>query len=281
MKALTTILIAAGALYAAILVLAYVFQDRLIFPVVSSRQEPAEVGVSDMDVVSVRTRDGLDLLGWYKAPGETGKPTLLLFHGNGETVAWNGHIARSLIDAGYGVYMAEYRGYGGNPGTPSESGLYEDGRAALDFLEKRGDPVVLHGYSLGSGVAVQLATERRIEALILEAPYTSIAEIGARLLPFLPADRLTRHRFDSLSKIGRVRAPLLIYYGTRDAVIPLDQPGRLFAVANDPKRLVALDGADHVNPWVSGGAQAVLSFLSELPPIPAPQTGRKSVPHEG
>jgi len=259
-----TVLGVIAALYAAAVLGVYALQGRLVFPVVLLRTEPAEVGVGDMAVVTVRTRDGLDLLGWHKPPADPAKPTVLMFHGNGETLATSAPMARDLIDAGYGVYLAEYRGYGGNPGTPNEAGLYEDGRAAMDFLEARGARIVLHGYSLGSGVAVQLATERRVEAVILKAPYTSIADVGARLFPFLPVRWLTRDRFDSLAKIARVTVPLLIYHGTRDGVIPNDQFDRLFAAANQPKRLVALNDADHVNPWSMGGAAAVLGFLRDL-----------------
>lgn len=267
MKILIAILALGATVYALILLLAYVAQDRLIFPAIPLAQSPDGVGVGDMAVVSVRTGDGLDLLGWHKAPRTVGNPTLLLFHGNGETVAWNGHIARALIDAGYGVFMAEYRGYGGNPGKPSEAGLYEDGRAALDFLEASGARVVLHGYSLGSGIAVQLATERRVEAVILAAPYTSIADIGGRLLPFLPVRSMIRHPFDSFSKIGQVKTPLLIYHGTLDRVIPADHSRRLIEAANTPKRFVAIEGADHVGLWASGGEKAVLSFLKMLPSV--------------
>jgi len=265
MKILIAILALGATLYALVLLLAYVAQDRLIFPAIPLAQTPDEVGVGDMAVVSVRTGDELDLLGWYKAPAASGRPTLLLFHGNGETVAWNGHIARALIDGGYGVFMAEYRGYGGNPGKPSEAGLYEDGRAALDFLEASGARVVLHGYSLGSGVAVQLAAERRVEAVILAAPYTSIADIGGGLLPFLPVRSMLRHSFDSFSKIGQVKVPLLIYHGTLDRMIPTDHSRHLFEAANAPKRFVALEGAGHVGLWASGGEKAVLSFLETLP----------------
>ncbi|AWJ86594.1 alpha/beta hydrolase (plasmid) [Azospirillum sp. TSH58] len=273
MKILIAILAVGATLYAMVLLLAYVFQDRLIFPAIPLAQRPEEVGVGDMAVVSVRTRDGLDLLGWHKAPAALGKPTLLLFHGNGETVAWNGHIARALIDAGYGVFMAEYRGYGGNPGKPSEAGLYEDGRAAMDFLEAAGARVVLHGYSLGSGVAVQLATERRVEAVILAAPYTSIADIGGRLLPILPVRSMIRHPFDSFSKIGQIKAPLLIYHGTIDRVIPADHSERLLATASAPKKFIALEGADHVGLWNSGGDRAVLTFLEELSSLTSARAG--------
>lgn len=254
----------AAAVYVAALLALYSLQGRLVFPADRFRVAPAEAGMGDMAEVTVRTRDGLELLGWYKPPADPARPTVLLFHGNAETLANRAPVARALLDAGYGIYVAEYRGYGGNPGEPNEAGLYEDGRAAMDFLEARGARVVLHGYSLGTGVAVQLATERKVEGLILEAPYTSIAEVGARLFPIAPVRLLTRNRFDSLSKIGAVRVPLLVYHGTRDRVIPNDQFGRLFAAANDPKRLVVLEGADHVDAWSRGGQRAVLAFLGEL-----------------
>lgn len=254
-----------AAVYAAGVLTLYALQGRLVFPGDALRVTPDAAGVPELAEVTVRTDDGLDLLGWYGAPSDPAKPTVLLFHGNGESVSRRSGVARDLLDAGYGVYQAEYRGYGGNPGTPSEAGLYRDARAAMDFLERQGARVVLHGYSLGSGVAVQLATERRVEGLVLEAPFASVVEVAARLLPFVPVRLLVRDRFESIAKIGRVRVPLLVYYGTDDRVIPLDQFGTLFDAANEPKRLVAFPGADHVNAWSAGGRAVTLSFLARLP----------------
>ena len=270
---LLTILAIVSAVYIAAVLALYVLQGRLVFPVDRLRIEPAQVGLRSMSVVTVRTRDGLDLIGWYQPPAVAGKPTVLLFHGNGESLSRRAHILKDMLDAGYGVYQAEYRGYAGNPGKPCEAGLYEDGRAAIGFLTGQGaapaTTIVLHGYSLGSGVAVQLATECRVEALILEAPFTSITEIASRRFPFLPVKWLTRNRFENLAKINRVRVPLLIYYGAKDAVIPGDHFIRLFNEANEPKRLVEIEDADHVDAWTAGGAEACMNFL-QTPQLSSP-----------
>ncbi|MGK9230680.1 alpha/beta hydrolase [Inquilinus limosus] len=254
----------AAAIYGLAILLLYGLQGRLVFPVDLQRIEPAEVGLGDMEVVTVRTRDGLDLVGWHRSPRDPGKPTLLLFHGNGESLSHRAHVARDLLDSGYGVYQVEYRGYGGNPGRPSERGLYEDGRAALDFLQGRSAAIVAHGYSLGSGVAVQMAAEGRVAALILEAPYTSIADVAARRFPFVPVRLLVRNRFENLRKIGRVAAPVAIYAGRNDLVIPCDHAQRLFDTARDPKRILIVDDAGHVDAWIRGGSAFALNFLAGL-----------------
>jgi fermentation-respiration switch protein FrsA (DUF1100 family) len=261
---LLTVLAILAAVYVAAVLALYVLEGRLVFPVDLLHVEPAQVGLPEMRIVTVRTRDGLDLIGWHQPPAIPDRPTVLLFHGNGESLSRRAHVLSDLIDAGYGVYQAEYRGYAGNPGKPCEAGLYEDGRAAIGFLEGQGASVVLHGYSLGSGVAVQLATECRIEALILEAPFTSITEVASRRFPFIPVKWLIRNRFENLAKINRVRAPVLIYHGTRDAVIPGDQFNRLFNEAREPKRIVRIEGADHVDAWESGGAEVCMDFLMTL-----------------
>jgi fermentation-respiration switch protein FrsA (DUF1100 family) len=254
----------AVGIYGLAILLLYGLQGRLVFPVDLLRIEPAEVGLGDMAVVTVRTQDGLDLVGWYRAPYVPGKPTLLLFHGNGESLSHRAHVARDLLDAGYGVYQVEYRGYGGNPGRPSERGLYEDGRAALDFLQRRSAAVVAHGYSLGSGVAMQMAVEGRVAALILEAPYTSIADVAARRFPLMPVRPLVRSRFENLRKIGSVATPVAIYAGRDDLVIPCDHAQRLFDAAGAPKRILIVEGAGHVDAWIRGGSAFVLGLLAEF-----------------
>jgi len=132
------------------------------------------------------------------------------------------------------------------------------------FWKGRAPPSCCTAIRWGRGVAVQLATECRIAALILEAPFTSITEVASRRFPFIPVKWLIRNRFESLGKIGRVRAPVLIYCGTRDAVIPGDQFVRLFDAAAEPKQLKVIDGADHLDAWELGGAEACVKFLQTL-----------------
>jgi hypothetical protein len=160
--------------------------------------------------------------------------------------------------------MAEYRGYGGNAGTPSESGLVADGAAALDFLDGEGiapNRLVIYGESLGSGVAVFLAAQREVASLILEAPFTSVAEVAQHHYSFIPASALLRDRFDSRAKIGNVRVPILVLHGERDRVVPLRYGRALFDVAPDPKELWLSREAGHEDLVRYGALEAVLDFL--------------------
>ncbi len=227
---------------------------------------PAAVGLPEAEEMTVGTTDGLVLTAWH-LPAAGGRPTVLIFHGNAGTIAGRAHKARLLHDAGYGVMLAEYRGYGGNPGRPSEPGLTLDARAAIDALAARGvapEAVVLYGESLGSGVAVRLATERPVLALILEAPFTSLIEVGKHLYPLLPVERIATDRFDSLSRIGDVAAPLLIVHGERDELVPTVMGRTLLAAAREPKRGVFPPAAGHNNLYRHGAGGTVLEFLDGL-----------------
>ena len=214
--------------------------------------------------ILLQTKDGLDLVAW-EARAEPGRPVLIYFHGNGGSIAGRVFKVMRYVEAGYGVLLVSWRGYGGNPGSPSEEGLLADGRAALAHVGE-GAPIVLLGESLGSGVAVRLAAERAPAGLILEAPFTSAADVGARAYWWLPVRLLIRDRFDSLRWIGRVQSPLLLLHGERDDVVPPEQGRRLLAAANEPKRGVFLPRAGHADVFEHGAAEHVLDFLERLSP---------------
>jgi fermentation-respiration switch protein FrsA (DUF1100 family) len=258
-----TLLVIVAATYALLVGLLFTFQRSLLYPANPFRPAPAELGVPEMQVVTLRTRDGLDLVGWY-APPRGDRATIVSFHGNGDFVGANADFARQLIDRGFGVLLASYRGYSGNPGTPSESGLYEDGRAALDFVETRGGRVILQGFSLGSGVAVQLATERKVAGLILEAPFTSVVDVAAAAYPFVPVRFLMFDRFDSRAKIALIVVPVLITHGTLDEVIPAVQFDHLYAAITAPKTRAVIEGATHVDLARHGSGRAALRFIERL-----------------
>jgi uncharacterized protein len=165
---------------------------------------------------------------------------------------------------GYGVLMLEYRGYGGNPGAPTEAGLYDDARAGLDFLQHQAitaNRLVLYGESLGSGIAVQIAAGQRVAALILESPFTSVAAVAQYHYPYVPAARLIWDRYDSLSRISRVRAPILILRGDRDAVVPAPFSETLFDAAPKPKESWSAPDAGHVNLDGFGALDIVVAFI--------------------
>jgi len=257
--------VAGVAAYGAVLGTLFAFQRNLLYFPAADVGAPADHDVPEMAVVRYVTADGLTLTGWYR-PAADGRPTLVYFHGNGGHFGERAFKVRPFLDAGYGVLLAEYRGYGGNPGRPSERGLYADARAALGWLAGQGVPagrVVLYGESLGSGVAVQMATEHPVAGLVLEAAFVSITAIGARRYPFVPVHLLLRDRFDNLAKIGRVRAPVLVVHGERDETVPA-RHGRRLAAAAERSEAHYVPAGGHADLYDFGVSDRILGFLDGL-----------------
>lgn len=257
--------------YVAVALYMFAMQRSFLYHPDTSRVWPAGSNLPEMAEVSLRTDDGLDLLAWYK-PAEAGpdgrpRPTVIYFHGNAGNRGYLEHKARPLIDAGYGVLLPDYRGYGGNPGTPSEEGLRLDALAARQFVLDQGvaaDRIVYHGESLGSGVAVWLASRHAPLGLILEAAFTSIVDVGKRQYWWLPVRLAARDRYTSLRKITEVTAPLLSLHGERDALVPVLQ-GRLLHKAHPgPKRMVVFPDGLHADLYEHGAGQVVLDWLAGL-----------------
>lgn len=242
------------------------FQRDMIYYPGSDRGEPAEAGVPEMVSVPVCTEDGLVITGWYAPPAQADAATIVLFHGNAGTIANRAHKARILLDAGYGVFLVGYRGYGGNPGRPSEAGLYCDARAVLVWLVARGVPsgrLVVYGESLGTGIAVQMSAEfPDLAALVLEAPFTRMPDLAPYLLPGF-AEMLMVDRYESLSKIVTNQAPLLILHGEHDGVVPVSMGRQMLAAAPGKKEGAFLSQASHNDLWDHGGGDRLLSFLAK------------------
>lgn len=262
------IVYALGA-YLLLVAVLFVAQRRIIYAPDRSMPDRERAGVLDMATVSLATADGLDLNAWYRQAARDGAPTLVYLHGNAGHIGYRGGKVRPYLDAGYGVLLVSWRGYGGNPGRPNEQGLYEDARAALAFLDRMGvaaERIVLYGESLGSGPAVQVATEQPVGAVILEAPFTSIADAAQHLYWYLPARALIRDRYASVTKIERIGAPLLIVHGERDRTIPVDFGRQLLAAALQPKEGLFIAVANHNDLYEHGAPEAVIEFLDRIFP---------------
>lgn len=229
---------------------------------------PAEVG-RDVEEVVLETDDGLRLDAWYVQVAAHA-PAVLLLHGNGGTRAERLPLARALAQLGLSTLLVDYRGYGGNAGTPSEEGLVADARAGLGHLEGRADVtgVVYFGESLGAAVAVGLAVERPPVAMVLRSPFTSLADVAGTHYPVPRAviEASLPDRYPSVDRIGDVRAPVLVIAGRDDRIVPFEHGRRLFDAASEPKRFVAIDGADHNDPELFNGRRLlgeVERFLTE------------------
>lgn len=263
------VLAVALGVYGVVVGALFFLQREMIYHPGGPLVTPEMAGVAEMKPVEITTEDGLSLTSWYKpAAGE--RPTIVFFQGNGGNIDNRGFKVRPYLDAGFGMLLVGYRGYGNNPGKPSEQGLYSDGRANLEFLVGEKVPPdrwVLYGESLGTGIAVQLAFERAanipIGAVVLESPYTSLGDAAQFHYPFLPARLLVRDRFRSVDKIAAIKSPLFIIHGENDNIIPIKQGRALFQAARLPKQSLWLEGAGHNNLHDFGVAVKVMDFITD------------------
>ncbi len=224
----------------------FVFQRKLLyFPAPLSEYQLA--GSAPFTILEIRTDDGLNLRSW-QAKGDPEKQTFIFFHGNAGNAADRIPAMKILLKAGHSVVLAEYRGYGGNPGKPSEDKLIMDARRLMDDIIKQGvneQDIILMGRSLGTGVATFLATEYDVAALVLISAYSSLPEVAAEYYPFFPVSLLMRDRFDNLDRIKNITAPLLVFHGEMDRIIPLPYGLKVYDAAQGKKEFIRLPGQGH------------------------------------
>lgn len=258
-------IIAVLAGYGCLLAFMYVFQRSLQYFPDPVRTSPAQAGLPQAEEVSLRSADGETLVAWHVPPRD-GKPVVLYLHGNAGALNLRVNRFAWLTRDGYGLVALSYRGYGGSTGKPTEAGLILDAQAAHDFAAARYEAkrLVPWGESLGTGVAVALAAMNSTGAVVLDAPFTSAADVGATVYPLLPVRWLMKDQFRSDRLIGRIRAPLLVIHGVRDNVVPIGFGERLFALANEPKRFVRIPTGNHVDLDDHGAIVVVREFLSRI-----------------
>jgi fermentation-respiration switch protein FrsA (DUF1100 family) len=256
------IVVAAG--YLAGLVLLYVKQRDVLFPIpTTERKAPAAAGFPEAEEHILTTSDGEKVIVWH-VPAKPGRPVVLFFPGNGDFLAGRVSRFKGIIADGTGLVALSYRGYAGSTGAPSEQGLLRDASAAYAFATERYDAarIVAWGFSLGTGVAVAVASEHPVGKLILEAPYTSTVDVAASLFRFVPIRLLMRDRFHSDERIAGVAVPLLIMHGTNDPAIPIAFGEQLFALAREPKKLVRFPGGGHENLDSFGATEIARQFVN-------------------
>lgn len=252
-----------AAAYACVVGAMFVFQDRMLFPG-AGRNDADARSVPWGEAVSIATPDG-ETLDAQLTPASAGRPTLLFFHGNADDIARYGFLARALANHGIGLLAVSYRGYGRSTGTPGEAGLLVDGLAAYDWLARRAkNPIAILGQSLGSGVAVHVASQRPASGVVLVSPYTSVLAVAQSAYPFVPVAPLLKHPFRSDLAIGGVAQPKLFIHGRRDRVIPLRFGKALFSLAPEPKRMLVPDNHGHNDIWSDATLDAVADFAEEI-----------------
>ncbi len=261
MHTLTRILVFIAVAYLAVLVILWALQSRFLYP---APQNVAPL-TPDYQEVTLETDDGLKLWAFYREAAE-GLPTLIYFHGNGGTLSGAQISNRPLVAGGLGVLLVEYRGYGGNPGTPDEQGFYLDGEAGIEWLVEQGiaaTDLIVVGNSIGGGVAVEMAVRHEPAGLILIAPFTSLPDAAAANLWWLPARSLVRDQYANADKITQLTIPVLVQHGTADDLIPPSQ-GQALAELAPNAEFQSFAGSDHALSFEARSGEARRDWIVNL-----------------
>jgi fermentation-respiration switch protein FrsA (DUF1100 family) len=254
-------------LFTLVVGLLWAFQRSLIYLPDDGPMGVASAQVPGARDVTLTTGDGLQLGAWYLPGPAPDAPAVLVANGNGGHRAMRAPLARALGQVGLAVLLFDYRGYGGNPGSPSEDGLALDVRAAREFLLREAkvppERLLYFGESLGAAIVTELATEHPPAGLVLRSPFVDLAAVGAVHYPFLPVRLLLRDHYPVAEQIGRIRVPTTVVYGSGDSIVPPAQSRAVADAAGHLHRLVEVPGADH-NDLVLLDGDAVISAVVEL-----------------
>lgn len=241
----------------------------IFFPTAQYSTLPENTGLISENVF-LQTSDGVKISGWFlPAPDHQG--VIYFLHGNAGNISDRLFKAEEWIKRSFSVFLLDYRSYGKSEGKiTGEKDLYVDAEAGIDWLARekkvQKSQIVLYGESIGSGPAVELASKASYKALVLEAPFTSLADIAKKHYPMVPSGLLSAFQFDNEEKIRNSKAPLFIIHGTQDEICPFEMGKRLFEAAPEPKELLEIPGGTHNElPFQAGPDfyNRPIQFLSE------------------
>ena len=247
--------------------LLYSFQRRIIFNTSGKPNSPEYYNLQDTKEISIETKDKISLLGWLYQ-GNENKPVLVYFHGNSFDIGERAYRIKRYNDAGFSTLIVAWRGFSGNEGNPTEKNLYLDGKATIDWVLNNTKfsikDIINYGESLGSGVAVELNLKYNFLCTVLEAPFTSIADVANKRYKIYPTKYLVKDKFDNLSKIDQIKSPSLIISGLKDEVVPHLHSILLYNKANNPKKSLFIDEAMHNNLYDFGIEKTVINYTLNI-----------------
>jgi hypothetical protein len=223
----------------------YFMQSALLYgPVRAIQYTPGGLGL-DFEDVTFKSKDGLQLSGWY-VPAKNSDFTVLFCHGNGGNIMYNLDGVNLFYDMGLSCFIFDYRGYGSSEGTPSEEGTYIDGMAAYKWLtEEKKIPagnIIIFGRSMGGSIAAYLASQAECASLVIESGFTSYADIGEKFYPYLPVRMFAKFNYSTVDYAKKVHCPLMIIHSREDDIVPFELGQKLYKAANEPKKFVEIFG---------------------------------------
>ena len=251
MNFFTSSIIALILFYILLIVAVFLFQRNLLYhPSINQYikdnlvKEPSEI-----EKVNITTSDEIDLIGWFYNKDIKKFKTIVFFHGNAGSLENRTYKLNHFKNLDLNFLIIAWRGFSGNDGKPNETGLYEDAKSAIRWLNLKGiqdKNIILYGESLGSAVAVEIAQNRKYAGIILESPFTSMVNMGKKYYPFLPVNFLLKDKFESYKKINKISMPVLVIHGKVDKIVPYDMGKKIYELANQPKFFYSQEYGDHM-----------------------------------
>ena len=253
-------------IYFLVLVFLYFYQRNLLYHPNENNYSEDKISV-DIENVRIKTSDNIELLGWYHEKNLKDFKTLIFFHGNAGSLENRIHKLNHFRDMNINFLIIAWRGFSGNNGNPSEQGLYEDGKSAIDWLIKKGvseKNLILYGESLGTGVATHLAQNKNFAGVILETPFTSMIDAAKKFYPYIPVKLLLKDKFENYKKIKNINSPILIMHGEVDQLVPFSMGKKIYEIANEPKYSYFTKYDNHMMEYDENLVLALKSFIKSL-----------------
>ena len=248
MNFLTQILVIIVLIYFFILISIYFFQRDLLYHPTENNYFGDKLTVS-IEKIKINTEDNFDLISWYHNKDIHKYKTILFLHGNAGSLENRIHKINHFKNININFLLPAWRGFNGNKGKPTEKGLYTDGRSALQWLKSKGikeNNIIIYGESLGTGIAIEIAQNKKFAGIILESPFTSMIEAGKNKYPFLPVKILLKDKYENNKKIKNIKSPILVMHGKVDKIVPFHMGKKIYDLANEPKFSYFTEYDDHM-----------------------------------
>ena len=253
-------------IYLVVLVILFLFQRSLMYHPLENNYSGDKLEV-EVEKVKIVTSDNLNLLGWFHKKDLNKFKTIVYFHGNAGTLENRIHKLNHFKDMDINFLIIAWRGFSGNNGKPSEQGLYEDGKSAINWLFDKGveeKDIVIYGESLGTGIATHLSQNKNFGGLILETPFTSMIDAAKTFYPYIPVSLVLKDKFENKKKMKNISSPILVMHGELDQIVPFRMGEKIYKIANNPKYSYFTKYDNHMMEYDEDLIFALESFLKSL-----------------
>ena len=252
--------------YCLLLTFVFFYQRKLLYHPNFSNHVTGDGLIHSIEKINIKTEDNIDLKGWFHLK-DLKKKTILFFHGNAGTLDNRIYKLNFLGNLDINFLIIAWRGYSGSSGKPTELGLYQDAKSAVNWLNLKGiaeKNIILYGESLGTSVAIEIGQNKNFAGMILEAPFTSMVDTGKKYYPFFPVKLLLKDKYESKNKIKNIKFPILVMHGKKDKIIPFYMGEAIYNLANKPKFKYFSDNDDHMMDFDENLVNEISSFLKSL-----------------